>query len=271
MRRTALATGVLLLLLAAGGIWRRSSGPEPAPCSREQRPGVSERLEPSATPPASPSTPAVVTLSGPPPPPEPKGSILGRVTISGDPPRRRPIRLPDGKESLSEDAVVDREGRLKGAFVYVKRGLDSRRWVPSKIPVSLDVVGYRFDPHVLGVQSGQELRITGFDPQVHWISSVSYSNPTVTTVPPWRGSFRQPEIMMKIACDFHPWECAWVGVLDHPFFAVSSEEGLYGLAGLPAGRYTVATWHERFASVERRVDVPADGSVALDFLLDARK
>ena len=272
MRRTALATGVLFLLLAAGGIWRRNAGPEPAPRPREQRPEVSERPEPSATSPAAPSTPAVVTVSVlPQPPPEPKGSVIGRVTVVPGPSRRLYFRLPDGRESVTEDAVVDRKGNLQGALVYVKSGLDGRRRAPSKIPATLDVVGYRFDPHVLGVEVGQDLRIAGFDPQIHWIRVLSFNNRVAGGALPWHGSFRQPEIAMRVDCAFHPWETAWVGVFDHPYFAVSSDEGLYGLPALPAGRYTVGTWHERYASVTRTVDVPADGTVTLDFLLDARK
>ncbi len=276
MRRTLLAIAALLLLLTS--VWFRRSFDRPErPRAKEAQAPVAELSEAPVTEsvptviPAAPTPPSVPAKPPAKPPPEPKGFVLGNVTVGPDPPPRRPILLPDGKESLTEDAIVDRHRHLQGAFVYVKRGLDGRRPRPSAIPAFLDVVGYRFDPHVLGVRVGQELRITGFDPHVHLPRTLSFNSPGAAAIPPWRGTFRRTEIMMKVVCDFHSWESAWVGVLDHPYFAVTSDEGLYGLPEMPAGRYTIETWHERYASVARTVDVPAGDRVTVDFFLDARK
>ena len=274
MRRTLLAIAVLLLLLTS--VWFRPPPDRPGP---ERPPAKATRIAVEETPEAPVTEPAPAVIPATPtrpvepakPPPEPKGSVLGAVTVGPDPPPRRPILLPDGKESLTEDAIVDRHRHLQGAFVYVKRGLDGRRPKPSAIPAFLDLVGYRFDPHIMGVMAGQELRITGFDPHVHLPRTISFDNPGEAAVPPWRGTFRRKEIMMKVICDLHPWESAWIGVVDHPYFAVTSDEGLYGLPEIPAGRYTIETWHERYASVARTVDVPAGDRVAVDFFLDARK
>jgi len=280
VRRRMFAIAAVLLLLLLTWVWMGRPPERPGPeRPRTKEPqvevevAVAEVSEALATEPVATVIPTAPTRPVEParPPPEPKGSVLGRVTVGPDPPPRRPILLPDGKESLTEDAIVDRKRRLQGAFVYVKRGLDGHRLPPPAIPAFLDVVGYRFDPHVLGVRAGQELRITGFDPHVHLPRTISFDNPGEAAVPPWRGTFRRKEIMMKVVCDVHPWESAWIGVVDHPFFAVTSDEGLYGLPEMPAGRYTIETWHERYASVARTVDVPAGDRVAVDFFLDARK
>jgi hypothetical protein len=53
---------------------------------------------------------------------------------------------------------------------------------------------------------------------------------------------------------------AWVGVFDHPFFAVTDEKGRFEIQGLPPGKYTVAVWHEKLESIEREVDLAAGDS-----------
>jgi hypothetical protein len=77
--------------------------------------------------------------------------------------------------------------------------------------------------------------------------------------------------MVKIKCDIHPWMSAWVGVLDHPYFSVTSETGAYGIVNLPPGRFRITVWHERYASVEQEVEIPSGGDARLDFFLDAQK
>ena len=37
---------------------------------------------------------------------------------------------------------------------------------------------------------------------------------------------------------------AYSGVLEHPFFSVTSDDGTFDLAGLPPGDYVIEAWHE---------------------------
>jgi len=64
---------------------------------------------------------------------------------------------------------------------------------------------------------------------------------------------------------------AWIGVMDHPYFCVTSGTGSYGIPNLPAGRYQVQVWHEQYATVGREVDIPYGGDITVDFILDSRK
>jgi hypothetical protein len=61
--------------------------------------------------------------------------------------------------------------------------------------------------------------------------------------------------MVRLGCDVHPWMTAWVGVVEHPFFAVTDAEGRFEIAGVPAGSYTISAWHERLGTIERKVTV----------------
>ena len=63
-------------------------------------------------------------------------------------------------------------------------------------------------------------------------------------------TFTQPEIMVPLRCNQHPWMKTYVGVLTHPFFAVTGEDGKYEIRGLPPGKYTLAAWHESGGGTE---------------------
>ena len=61
---------------------------------------------------------------------------------------------------------------------------------------------------------------------------------------------------------------SYIGVLKHPFFAVSAEDGSYTIKGVPAGKYTVVAWHEGGATGTEKtmeVTVTANGSAKADF------
>lgn len=72
-------------------------------------------------------------------------------------------------------------------------------------------------------------------------------------------------------CDIHPWARAWVGVLDHPFFAVTGADGRYGIRGLPPGRYTLEVWHEKYVTERAEVEVAPGGRVERNFVLQREK
>ena len=79
--------------------------------------------------------------------------------------------------------------------------------------------------------------------------------------------FQAPEIMARVKCDVHPWMAAYVGVVEHPFFAVSGEDGSFSIDGLPAGDYVLEAWHEEFGTQTMSVSVGAGAAAdaAFDF------
>jgi hypothetical protein len=65
---------------------------------------------------------------------------------------------------------------------------------------------------------------------------------------------------------------AYIGVLRHPLFAVSSDTGAFEIKGVPAGKYTVVAWREGGANGEEKtmeVTVPANGNAKADFAFGA--
>jgi hypothetical protein len=62
---------------------------------------------------------------------------------------------------------------------------------------------------------------------------------------------------------------AWVGVVAHPFFAVTSADGTFTLAGVPPGTYTVEAWHERFGTRSAEVTVGDRQAATVSFAFAA--
>ncbi len=66
-------------------------------------------------------------------------------------------------------------------------------------------------------------------------------------------SFKYPEVMVTLKCDLHGWMNAYIGVLAHPFFAVTGDDGSFALSNLPPGEYTSEAWHEVYGTRKTRV------------------
>ena len=72
--------------------------------------------------------------------------------------------------------------------------------------------------------------------------------------------FSTPEVMVPFKCDVHKWMNAFVGVLDHPFYAVTGTDGSFALEGLPPGTYTIEAWHEKLGTQTQTVTIGAKES-----------
>ena len=186
---------------------------------------------------------------------------------------------------MTEDWAV-KDGKLANTFVYIKEGTlaDNSKigdWsfdVPSS-PATLDQNGCHYKPHVLGVMTKQDINITNSDPTTHNI----HFTPNPAKNPDWNQS--QPngaaplmhklnvaEVMVPVKCNQHPWMKSYVGVLKHPFFAVSGEDGSFTIKGVPPGKYTVIAWHEggvNGTEQKMEVTVPASGAATADFTFGA--
>jgi hypothetical protein len=70
---------------------------------------------------------------------------------------------------------------------------------------------------------------------------------------------------MKIKCDIHPWMNAFVGVVPHPYFAVTGEDGSFELPGLPPGTYTIEAWHEKYDVMEQTITLADKDTQTIEF------
>jgi hypothetical protein len=130
-------------------------------------------------------------------------------------------------------------------------------------------------PHVLGVRAGQPVEFVNSDPTEHDIHAEPGPNAEFNRLQPLQGMreshvFTAPEVMALVKCDRHPWMSAYIGVVDHPYFAVTAADGTFTLTGVPDGRYTVTMWHERFGRQDVETAISNRQTVRADFAIEAR-
>lgn len=205
-----------------------------------------------------------------------ESEIRGTVTYAG-PDTDKPISMQGDPVCASlhpapvnGDEIVLRDGRLANVFVYVKRGLEGKSFPAPVEKKSVDQRGCLYVPRVLGVQVGQTLELTNSDATFHTIHAVpaanaEFSEPQAQGNPPIGRTFDKPEVMVPLRCDIHPWMRAWVGVLPHPYYAVSGEDGAFSIPSLPPGKYTLEAWHEKLGTQTREVTVGPHQTLTVDF------
>jgi hypothetical protein len=166
-----------------------------------------------------------------------------------------------GPNAEAESVLIDRSAGLQNVFVYLKDGLDpGYTFDPPMTPAALDQRRCQFSPRVLGVHVGQVLEINNGDPTLHNVHGKPLANQEFNIGQPIQGmrfsrTFTAPEVMVPLTSDVHRWMAAFVGVLPHPFFAVTSPDGSFTITDVPPGSYTIEAWHEKFGRATQSVAV----------------
>jgi hypothetical protein len=208
------------------------------------------------------------------------GDVRGTVTLEGTAPANEPIRMNADPICLKQvqgqqlqETFVAADGKLGNVFVYVKDGLGNYVY-DAPAPITLDQKGCRYHPHVFGARVGQALMILNSDPTLHNIHATPKANKEFNTGQPIQGmktehKFTERDVMVPFKCDVHGWMNAYVGVLDHPFFAVTAADGTFSLKGVPPGTYTVEAWHEKLGAQTQSVTLGPKESKEANFTFKA--
>jgi plastocyanin len=236
--------------------------------------GGQETANTSATPSAPAATPSgqkVDTANA--------GSVKGTIALDGAVPRNEaikmnadPVCMREAKGTqLQETYIVGSDGKTLGnVFVYVKDGLGNYVFDTPTEMATIDQKECRYHPHVFGMRVGQPLEISNSDPTLHNIHAMPKANQEFNNGQPIQGmkmthTFTQPEVMVPFKCDVHGWMNAYVGVLPHPYFAVTKDDGKYELKDLPAGTYTIEAWHEKLGPMTQSVTIAAKEAKDVNF------
>src|SRR4051812_13111575 len=214
------------------------------------------------------------------------GQITGTITLDGKPPEAKDIDMSGVKECAAAHAdpvadptvTADDKGNLANVIVSIKKEEGQELGgEASKEPAVLDQKGCMYEPHVLAMMAGQEFSIKNDDPFLHNVHSLAATNPTFNFAQPNKDEGKKVDPMkaaeiFRVKCDVHPWMSAYIGVFEHPFFAVTKEDGKYSIntKGLADGDYTLQIWHEKFATtpMEEKISVK-DGKATKDVKVKA--
>ncbi|MGB8509320.1 MAG: carboxypeptidase regulatory-like domain-containing protein [Pyrinomonadaceae bacterium] len=217
-----------------------------------------------------------------------EGSIVGAISFNGTAPAPKtismdqdPVCASTNPSATAEDIVV-KDGKLENVFVYIRDGKTADQKsitgfsfdTPAQAAV-LDQHGCHYVPHILGMQTKQSLEIKNSDATSHNVNVLAAKNEKFNQgqgpgAAPLDKKFLRSEILIPVKCNQHPWMRSYIGVLSHPFFAVSGADGKFEIKGVPPGTYTVVAWHEKYPQgVTQTVTVGANENKQQDFSFNA--
>jgi plastocyanin len=204
------------------------------------------------------------------------GDVEGKITFDGKAPKMKPLRMDADPVCVAnsdikprkEWLVLDENYGVKNVLVFIKEsksGSFADNYDSPKEVAILDQNGCVYVPHVLGVMVGQQLDILNSDGTLHNIHALPKVNKEFNKAMPrskkqMSVTFDKVEAPFKVKCDVHPWMGAFVGVFEHPYFAVTDDSGSYTISGLAPGKYVVEAWHEKLGS--KTADLTVDDSGA---------
>jgi plastocyanin len=139
---------------------------------------------------------------------------------------------------------------------------------PALGPVVMRQQACVYRPHAVGLRVGQALLVTNEDRARHNVRAIPRRNPDFNAsqdggAPALELRFATPEVAIALVCDLHPWMKAWVGVFDHPWFAVTGVDGSFAWPELPPGEYRVRAWHEALGKLVGTAVVAPDAGARL--------
>jgi plastocyanin len=206
------------------------------------------------------------------------GTITGKISYSGKPAVHKMIDMSEDPacveahhgKAYDESLVVGPGSGLANVFVYIKSGLEGKNFPVPTDPVVINQGGCQFHPHILGIQVGQPFQVTNSDPVTHNIHPMAeinreWNHSQGPGDPALNRKFLKPEIMIPVKCNIHGWMHAYIGVLNHPYFSVSKDDGTFQISNLPPGTYTLATWQEKLGEQTQQITVPASGHIPANF------
>src|SRR4051812_31050254 len=209
------------------------------------------------------------------------GEVNGVVAFEGTAPKNEPIKMnadpvcvKANSTPQEQETYIVNDGKLANVFVYVKDGLSAYSFDPPTGMLTFDQKNCRYHPHVFGARVGQAVEIVNSDPTLHNIHALPKENAEFNNGQPIQGmkmthTFTAKEVMVPFKCDVHGWMNAYVGVVDHPFFAVTDKDGKFSFKGLPPGTYTIEAWHEKLGTQTATVTIAAKETKDANFSFKA--
>jgi hypothetical protein len=177
-------------------------------------------------------------------------------------------KINAGKRVVQETVVAVMDGSIANVFVQLDGSFPDTP-VPSQ-PVTIDQRGCIYTPRIVGVRLGQILQVRNSDNTLHNVHGLSARGNGFNVGQPLVGmvnrfTLKEEETMMKLACDAHDWMRAYIGVVKHPYFAVTGSGGTFEMANVPVGSQTIRAWHEQYGQLTKVVLVKAGGASTVDF------
>jgi len=214
------------------------------------------------------------------------GTFKGRVVVNGNVAKLSPLvaqgqAVADAVCSLqpveNESVLVGADGGLANVFVYLSKVPNVDIPAPPSDVVQIDQKGCKFVPHASVIRVGQPLKMINSDPVPHNVKLTGVAMSLSSTIPPndtvgLEAKYDRPERgPIPMICDFHGWMQGYQLAVNHPWAALTDENGEFEIPNAPAGKMEFVVWHEKAGRIEGKlsVEIPADGVVEKEIQVNA--
>lgn len=192
-------------------------------------------------------------------------ALVGRFQYEGDAPPRKKLTVDKdvdccGKFDIRDESLMVGDDRgLANVYVYVRsRRVDVLPQAAERVDkrVTLDNLDCIFQPHCMSIWiERQEFYIVNSDPVAQNVAFSPLGDLPANIIMPvgadatW--TFRRSQTLpVPIACNYHPWESAYLLPRDNPYVAVSAADGTFQIANLPPGELEFQLWQERLGYLD---------------------
>jgi len=185
------------------------------------------------------------------------GTIEGKVTYQGTAPTKKIVPTKDrstcGEVRDVPQVAVGPDKGVKDAVVYLKaieRGKALAKPAQKPEIVNKDC---EFVPHVQAQPVGT-IVVVNSDPVMHNTHAFHGKQTVFNVALPMKGQRIEKRLtkpgMVRIECDTHGWMLAWIYAAEHPYHAVTKEDGTFTISDVPPGSYTLVAWQEYTGETE---------------------
>jgi len=198
-------------------------------------------------------------------------TIKGAVRYVGAPVENKklPVTIDQyvcGKEKDAEELVLSPTNGIRNAVVSLQNPPPGAKWASNGSPVTMDQKQCAFVPRVVIVPVGGTVEFLNSDRLLHNVKSAGKENPPFNRAQPHARSisftFKKPETL-RVDCDLHSWMRGWVVIAEHPFYAVTNEQGEFILDNVPPGKYSLRVWQESLGTVTQELVVGKRGTTTV--------
>jgi plastocyanin len=206
--------------------------------------------------------------------------VSGKITLNGQPAKPKIINMSSepscgklySQPPTTEDVVTGTEGALANVVVYISSSAVPENAASSQ-PETLEQKGCRYTPHVLAVQTNQEMEVVNSDHASHNIHPLpkvnrEWNKAQPPGAPPLSERFAREEFI-PVKCNIHPWMHAYIAVLQTSRYAVTGKDGAFALNNLPPGKYTITAWHETYGTQTQEVVIDGSERKTVNFAFKA--
>lgn len=188
-------------------------------------------------------------------------TLRGRIVFSTDAPERAPLEVTRDEDycgpfNLKDDSLVvhaDNRG-VKNVAIFLRTKKDvpvhpSYDGITDKA-VQLDNDQCRFVPRMQTLRTGQTWQATSTDTIPHNVAVYARRNTPFSQIVPQGKALektfdRAESVPIRIDCSIHAWMRAYLIITEHPYAAVTNDNGEFEIRHVPQGTWTFRFWHER--------------------------